>query len=960
MEAKVFDHFEVPQSPLLRAFQLLKDSLQEDQLRPETQAAKPRESIRDLRQILDLVIFPPPPSPSEPFTVPSDYECELLLTLANVPDEHINSLTPTGLKTCSVLLTLLESKAMGGEGSEGEDGSQFKKKRLTELSPIEPLEPPPIPKTGHDHDSLTTLYGSTRPLPHNLWNRDVKPLTFNSYLPHPDITLGGDGGDSNGEIANNNSSRSSSDQSNTTKARDMMFPMLDFSCPKIADLLTAPNSSVKMTTTLNSITPQLIERHLATPGNRHPSAFDIQLHSHPDLESLYDSLHLIEYTDAPLFYVVEDELKKLYFEDRGWPDVLDTTDRLNLERETARLENLKIMRGKIERTEKVREMFQRKVEMEMTRRKEERKKEKKKEMAMRQDDIKEKQERKKEEKEAEEEEERKEREGAGEEDEELRLEKEKLIDEHRRKIMDIDARRRKAEWKIRQIKSIAKRRKRLTALMEGEEIGEDEEVETRRPYEDVDFNPPPVVDKPAAGLEMKSPEGVRTGYEVKGGVEMEFASPGGTRVSLPPGGLETTQEAVKIGTRVLQSPGGDIREEKEERPSVRVKKGGDGETTEGEWRSGVRIIDEPKGEQVLHKSIRYIPEPKGDGSSRESLGVKTFAEANLQSPETEYKSSIKVGSGGEETQQDKWRSGVRIFDEGGDGRRIFGDYDPDANFGVGGDGGGGGGGGDGEGDDAAPITPKKDPATGKSEQVTQSPVDVTTTEFNWSVYKPRAQSVKQPAYPSELLGLNYYDFRKAVDERVSASEKSREFMEWIEFYYSKEHDEMRKGAREHGNVLFVSYGDFDMDKVSKFFKVISSTKALILKARGMDSRLVSCFVFQALNFFNNVSNHVELNLMKFSELLKYEVEDFAGVGEWEDRIEEYVGLSNSLVTWAPRYSLAFDTLISLTKSICNLIRPNMNDGEIEYLSEKQGRWFKVWERFKEEGFEGREFLLAGL
>ena len=38
----------------------------------------------------------------------------------------------------------------------------------------------------------------------------------------------------------------------------------------------------------------------------------------------------------------------------------------------------------------------------------------------------------------------------------------------------------------------------------------------------------------------------------------------------------------------------------------------------------------------------------------------------------------------------------------------------------------------------------------------------------------------------------------------------------------------------------------------------------------------------------------------------------------------------------------------------------MNDGEIEYLSEKQGRWFKVWERFKEEGFEGREFLLAGL
>ena len=88
--------------------------------------------------------------------------------------------------------------------------------------------------------------------------------------------------------------------------------------------------------------------------------------------------------------------------------------------------------------------------------------------------------------------------------------------------MDIDARRRKAEWKIRQIKSIAKRRKRLTALMEGEEIGEDEEAETRRPYEDVDFNPPPVVDKPAAGLEMKSPEGVRTGYEVKGGVEMEF------------------------------------------------------------------------------------------------------------------------------------------------------------------------------------------------------------------------------------------------------------------------------------------------------------------------------------------------------------------------------------------------------------------------------------------------------
>ena len=143
-------------------------------------------------------------------------------------------------------------------------------------------------------------------------------------------------------------------------------------------------------------------------------------------------------------------------------------------------------------------------------------------------------------------------------------------------------------------------------------------------------------------------------------------------------------------------------------------------------------------------------------------------------------------------------------------------------------------------------------------------------------------------------------------------------MEWIEFYYSKEHDEMRKGAGEHGNVLFVSYGDFDMDQVSKFFKVISSTKALILKARGMDSRLVSCFVFQALNFFNNVSNHVELNLMKFSELLKYEVEDFAGVGEWEDRIEEYVGLSNSLVTWAPRYSLGETTTRSEATSWENI------------------------------------------
>lgn len=151
-----------------------------------------------------------------------------------------------------------------------------------------------------------------------------------------------------------------------------------------------------------------------------------------------------------------------------------------------------------------------------------------------------------------------------------------------------------------------------------------------------------------------------------------------------------------------------------------------------------------------------------------------------------------------------------------------------------------------------------------------------------------------------------------------------------------------------------------MDKVSTFFKVISSMKASILKARRTNSRLISCFMFQALNFFNNASNFVELRLMKLSELLQYEVEDFGGLGEWEERIGEYVSESNSLVTWPPRYSLAFDTLVSLTKSICNLVRVNMNEGEMEYLSEKQGRWFKVWERFKEEGFEGNVFVMAGV
>ncbi|GMI08329.1 hypothetical protein TrLO_g6485 [Triparma laevis f. longispina] len=775
-------------STTLSTFQALKNSL----LTTKPSASKTYDSIRDLKEVLNVLIFPPPPSPSKSSGVPSDYESELLLTLAGVPDRCISSLTPNGLKTSSILLTLLESKAIGTPNSVADSDSQFDRNKLKKLTPIKPLEPPPIPKTGHDHESLTTLYGSTRPLPHNLWNREVKPLTFNSYLPHPDVTT------FDGNVSNVSSNVSSTDAKiNTTRTCDMMLPMLDFGSPKIKDLLTASNSTTKITTTLNSITPQLISRHLSTHGNRHPSAFDIQLHSHPDLESLYDSLNLIEYNDTVLFSVVEDELKKRYFEERRWPDVLNTMDRMNLEKETRKLENLKVMREKIERTEHVREMFQKKVEMERTRRNEERREEKRKEMIVRKDDIKDHQERRKEEKEAEEEEERKKREGGEEEDEELREEKEKLIEQHRKKITHIEARRRKAEWKIRQIKSIGKRRKRLTALMEGEDVGEDEEAKAQRLIENgTMFNPPPVVAaKPAAGLEMKSPEGIRTGYEIKKKVEAEFTSPGGTRVSLPPGGLETTEEDVKVGTRVLQSPGGDIRQEKEERPSVRVKKGGDGETTEeDEWRSGVRIIDEPKGEQVLHKSIRYIPEPKGD--SRESLGVKTFTEANLQSPEPEYKSSIKIGAGGEETKQDEWRSGVRIFEEGGDGRRIFGDYDPEAK--------GGGVEGKGEGEKIAPVTPKKDAA--KSEQVTQSPVDV-TTEFNWSVFKPAAlEKAKKSQYPTELRGLNYHEFRKAVDERLERSKRSRDFMEWIEFYYSKEHNGVMKKSNGVGNALLVNYG----------------------------------------------------------------------------------------------------------------------------------------------------------
>ena len=280
---------------------------------------------------------------------------------------------------------------------------------------------------------------------------------------------------------------------------------------------------------------------------------------------------------------------------------------------------------------------------------------------------------------------------------------------------------------------------------------------------------------------------------------------------------------------------------------------------------------------------------------------------------------------GEETGETGWRPGVRVGIGGeGEGRYIFGDYDPDR--GDEGEGEGEETGGGGGGEDASITT-----TTATSHQKTTSQDDtLASSAFLWTRQIP----AKPAAPPPNVPRIDYLALKEEVTRHNLEAARQESLTAWYRYFFS--------GSASS----YIS--ELDLSAVEAFKSGLNEARSRLCRAT-FASKLLSLWRFRALNFFNAVASWsgCAFEAVRSEVDSNLDADAHADVESFRAAVDAAsCGYGRCAFEGEPRLAALLQQLVALSNSIATIARGGeMTSGEKEYVTEKVGRWDEARARF---------------